>query len=142
VCNISACVNVFAKELGIIPNMVILNMWINISKTGGYNINHVHSNSILSGCFYVKTPDNCGNIVFINPIKNLIHAYMGYWHLMDEGKLDNSPLSHMQWEISPKENNIVLFPSWLEHYVSDNESDEDRISISFNFATLNAEAIK
>jgi uncharacterized protein (TIGR02466 family) len=61
---------------------------------------------------------------------------------MDEGKLDNSPLSHMQWEISPKENNIVLFPSWLEHYVSDNESDEDRISISFNFATLNAEAIK
>jgi uncharacterized protein (TIGR02466 family) len=48
----------------------------------------------------------------------------------------------MQWEISPKENNIVLFPSWLEHYVSDNESDEDRISISFNFATLNAEAIK
>jgi uncharacterized protein (TIGR02466 family) len=140
--NISACGNVFAKELGIIPNVGIQNMWINISKTGGYNVNHFHPKSILSGCFYVKTPENCGNIVFINPIRSLIHAYMDHWHLMDKGKLDNSPLSHMQWDISPEENNIVLFPSWLEHYVNDNKSDEDRISISFNFAVLNTEDIK
>ena len=142
VSNISTCGNVFAQELGIVPNVIIQNMWINISKTGGYNTNHVHPKSILSGCFYVKTPENCGSIVFTNPTKNLINAYIDYWHLMDEGKLDNSPLSHSEWQIHPKENNIVLFPSWLEHYVNDNKSDEDRISISFNFAILNTEVIK
>jgi uncharacterized protein (TIGR02466 family) len=142
VSNIVNCVSVFAKELGIVPNIGIQNMWINISKTGGYNTAHVHPKSILSGCFYVKTPENCGSIVFTNPTKNLIRAYLDYWHLMDEEKLDNSPFSYMDWEIFPKENNIVLFPSWVEHYVNDNKSDEDRISISFNFAILNTEVIK
>jgi uncharacterized protein (TIGR02466 family) len=142
VSNISACGKVFAQELGIVPSVGIQNMWINISKPGGYNINHVHPKSILSGCFYVKTPENCGSIVFTNPIRDLMCAYMDYWHLMDEGKLNNSPFSHMEWEISPKENDIVLFPSWLAHHVNDNKSNEDRISISFNFATLNIEAIK
>ena len=34
--------------------------------------------------------------------------------------------------ISPKEGALVLFPSYLEHSVNENKSNEERIVISFN----------
>ena len=36
------------------------------------------------------------------------------------------------WNIIPEEGKLVLFPSWLEHEVDQNLSQEKRISISFN----------
>ena len=35
--------------------------------------------------------------------------------------------------ISPKENMLIVFPSWVPHAVEINLSDEDRISLAFNF---------
>jgi hypothetical protein len=32
----------------------------------------------------------------------------------------------------PEESKIIIFPSWMSHYVEPNENLEDRISISFN----------
>ena len=34
--------------------------------------------------------------------------------------------------INPKNNLLLLFPSWLEHDVEENKSDDERISIAFN----------
>ena len=36
------------------------------------------------------------------------------------------------WILPPVENQLVMFPSWLQHSVEDNLSDEERISIAFN----------
>ena len=36
------------------------------------------------------------------------------------------------WEILPEEGKLLLFPSWLDHEVDQNLSQEKRISISFN----------
>ena len=36
------------------------------------------------------------------------------------------------WKISAKTNKLIIFPSWLEHGVEPNMSNEDRISLSFN----------
>ena len=35
--------------------------------------------------------------------------------------------------IKPKENMLVVFPAWVPHAVEINLSDEERISLSFNF---------
>ena len=35
--------------------------------------------------------------------------------------------------ILPKENMLVVFPAWVPHAVEINLSDEERISLSFNF---------
>ena len=37
------------------------------------------------------------------------------------------------WEVELKENMLLVFPSWVPHAVETNLSDEDRISLSFNF---------
>ena len=38
--------------------------------------------------------------------------------------------------INPQEGLLVLFPSYIEHFVEPNQSSEDRISISFNLLSL------
>ena len=35
--------------------------------------------------------------------------------------------------ITPKENMLVVFPAWVPHAVEVNSSDDERISLSFNF---------
>jgi uncharacterized protein (TIGR02466 family) len=36
------------------------------------------------------------------------------------------------WYAEPKEGDLIMFPSWLRHYVEPSKSNEDRISIAFN----------
>ena len=38
----------------------------------------------------------------------------------------------MEYYVQPKENLMILFPSWLMHSVDASASDDDRISLSFN----------
>jgi uncharacterized protein (TIGR02466 family) len=109
-------------------NFNLSNMWININKKGDYNIAHNHPNSILSGVFWVKSPDNCGKLVFDSP------------NNFTEGSLLNSIDENVRQErnysftfnFTPNEGTLILFPSHLQHFVESNESNEDRISIAFN----------
>ena len=125
--------NHFATEIGIIAEIGISSMWINISKSGSYNVLHSHHKSIFSGCFYIKTPENCGSIRFENPIAQLMSSYLHYWDFIDTNRLDvNNQLSPEGRIFNAKENLLILFPSWILHQVETNLSDEDRISIAFN----------
>ena len=45
--------------------------------------------------------------------------------------------------IVPQEDMILFFPSWLEHDVEENQSNEERISIGFNiFAVPEGNALQ
>jgi len=48
-------------------------------------------------------------------------------------------LAHsVQWE--PVENSLIFFPSWLQHEVQTNNSNDDRVIISFNINWRNEDA--
>lgn len=109
-------------------NFELGNMWININKKGNYNCSHVHPGSTISGVFWVKTPENCGELIFESPNdfleSNLINL------------TDNSIKSQYNYFSEmifvPQEGKMLLFPSHLFHRVEPSQSDEDRISIAFN----------
>jgi uncharacterized protein (TIGR02466 family) len=90
-------------------------MWANVNHKYCSNMTHAHS-GILSGVFYVSAPNNCGELVFIDP------ATRNYAH----------PIKNNNYSVKPEKLGLIIFPSWMEHYVGPNLSDEDRISISFN----------
>ena len=118
--------NEIYQEEGLEPSPVIGTMWANINPQGGFNKPHIHSNSLWSGVYYVKTPDNCGNLNIKDPRAISLMTLPNY---IRELKPD-------QWrEVSyiPLAGRCIMFPSWLEHYVSPNQSEDLRISISFNF---------
>jgi uncharacterized protein (TIGR02466 family) len=104
------------------------NIWININSKGAFNRPHVHNDDLFSGVFYVKTPEKCGNIVFSHPAQNQQYHFRSDLPIVDEWTNKNSGLMYQY----PQVGKLVLFPSWLLHYVEPNLSDEDRISIAFN----------
>jgi uncharacterized protein (TIGR02466 family) len=104
------------------------NMWININKKGNYNILHDHPNSTISGVFWVKTPENCGSLMFHSP-HNFTQDLL--LHSVDS-EIAKKQNYYGGYYFSPKEGTMILFPSDLMHGVEPNESEDDRISIAFN----------
>ena len=102
-------------------------IWINVNTPHSYNARHIHPGSYLSGSFYVKVPENSGNLVLKHPAQN----YM-YIPNSDSTFSSYNDINSISWSITPIENKLVLFPGWIEHEVEQNLSCEDRISIAFN----------
>ena len=103
------------------------NMWANINYKNGYNKPHIHPNSLFSGVYYVQAEPNCGKIVLYDPRPG-IQSNMPV-------RIKGQPPEHLWREVhlDAKVNRIIMFPSWLWHSVEPNESNNIRISVSFNF---------
>ena len=85
--------------------------WFNIANPGESTGVHNHKKkSKVSGVFYLQIPKNSGNLNF---------------------KSERSEI----FELKPKTGKLVLFPSKLNHFVTKNKSDEQRISLAFNCFT-------
>jgi uncharacterized protein (TIGR02466 family) len=107
------------------PEFVIRAMWGNVNPRGGYNLTHVHPTGWMSGVYYVELPQGCSGITFEDPRPA---------SLMD---FQQSCLVDKQYHNhQPKNGELVLFPSWLPHFVNPNLTNENRISISFNVELL------
>lgn len=90
-------------------------MWGNINYKYCHNAAHIHGEA-LSGVFYLQTPPNSGRLVLCNP------------SVRSDGRLIRS----FNYPVVPEPLGLIIFPSWLEHYVEPNLSDGIRISVSFN----------
>ena len=103
------------------------NMWANINYPGGYNRPHVHPNCLFSGVYYVKANKNSGVFVANDPRP-------GIQTIMPIRKSGRPP-KHLWREVhlEPIPGRIIMFPAWLWHCVEPNQSNDIRISISFNF---------
>jgi len=104
---------------------IVVYPWCNINPKGAYNIRHVHNdtNIFLSGVYYVKVPENSGTIRFWDPRGALMHIQRDHEYFNDAIAYE---------EIIPEPGLLLYFPTWIEHEVTPNEVDEDRITISFN----------
>ena len=105
----------------------IREMWSIINKKNDFNVIHTHPNSYLSAAYYVKAPKNCGRFQVENP--NIAKR-----HSFPDIKSKNE-LNHDVAGIEIDEGDLLIFPGYLPHKVGKNNSDEDRIVISFNVDT-------
>lgn len=106
-------------------------MWININQKGNYNVCHNHSTT-LSGVFWVKSPENCGNLT--------LHSNNSYCEndLIESisSNLSEKYNYYLEFNFVPNDGHMVLFPSHIMHNVDQNESDQDRISIAFDLTCI------
>ena len=102
----------------------ITDMWANVLKKNETHQPHTHSNNFLSGVFYIDADDTMPGITFQDPRPgaNVILPRKKFDHM------NNASLLHYK----SKTNRIIIFPSWLVHWVPINQSTKDRISISWN----------
>ena len=103
------------------------NMWANINPPGAMNRAHMHPNSLWSGVYYVKALPNSGHLKVEDP--RSIAA-------MSRPRQKEGPTPSRLWRethFDPKPGRLIMFPAWLTHCVDPNNSNDIRISISFNF---------
>ena len=106
------------------------NIWVNINQKGHSNEIHNHAFSILSGAFYL-TKGESAPIHFEHPFKDInIH----YWHEAIVEKFNS--VNSSSFSLPPKPNQLIIFPAWVQHKVSMNEENNDRITFSFNTKVL------
>lgn len=108
--------------------LVITQCWANRNPTGSKHHEHVHPNSIISGVMYFQMNEQTPPIQFAKSNQ-------------DAMKLDPEKYNHMNAEtflLPCKAGELIMFPSSLRHSVPINQSQEDRISVSFNTFCIDA----
>jgi len=118
-----------SQQLGIPDDVKLNNFWFNVNHRGNYNNIHNHQYGIISGVLYIQIPNgDCGGITFKRKDDEL-----QYYLPPHTPEKEYNILTSSQFTIQPKEGNLILFPSWLQHRVEPSHSDNARVSMSFNY---------
>lgn len=100
--------------------------WINVFEPGAQEAQHTHDGSLLSCSYYVEAPEGCGCIVFPDPI-TARRSYREFTKTTGDELLTRADIA-----VAPAPGRLVMFESWVPHYVQCNKTDKPRISIAFN----------
>ena len=91
--------------------------WISLFNNNDYGHIHDHGTADISGVYYYKTNEKDGDIVFYNPV---IQVDM------------STCFKKESWIHQPRIGKMLLFPGFLKHGIFRNETNDKRISFSFN----------
>tara|TARA_B100001996_G_scaffold219882_1_gene169023 strand:+ start:1305 stop:1988 length:684 start_codon:yes stop_codon:yes gene_type:complete len=98
----------------------VVSSWMTKFDKRDYAHIHNHGHCDISGVYYYKVGDpGTGDLFFQSPSPSQVTSFT-YNHY-----------AYKQCQI-PQEGKLLLFPAYLDHGVSTNESDHDRMSLSFN----------
>lgn len=107
---------------GSCDELVIMQSWLNKSKRGEFHREHMHPNSIISGVWYPQINEKMPSIEFIKDERRDVS--------LNIQTFNNYNCSAMR--PATKRGDLFLFPSNLRHSVPPNNTDDERISLSFN----------
>ena len=114
-------VHKYLQEIGIkhIDEYYINNSWYTSTTNGQYAHLHSHGGSDISGVYYISTNQRDGNIYFHSP------------HYVSE---NNYIIAHLDMarQVTPSKGKLLLWPSFLMHGTRINETNHNRVSLSFN----------
>ncbi len=124
--------NIIHKDLGFKKSLKqeIGNYWININRDKDSNNPHAHPGAFFSGVYYIKAEPLAGAISFMHPVST--HPYTIPYGV-NEIETSFNTSSYIE---QPEAGKLIIFPSWLVHYVQPNRSGNDRISLAFNTVLL------
>ena len=99
--------------------------WMNANPPGGFNAPHTHPGAHWSGVYYVSQPEveegNSGMIEFMDPRSDLPN-----WRILQARTFSAKK------KIRPEAGDLILFPSYLLHWVYPNETESERVTVAFN----------
>jgi uncharacterized protein (TIGR02466 family) len=102
----------------------ITGCWANVLAKGAAHRAHSHPNNFLSGVYYRQTQPGADTINFHDP-------------RLQTGII-RPPVVALTAEktdpvvVNVKKGTLLLFPAYLQHSVDTNQSEQERVSISFN----------
>jgi uncharacterized protein (TIGR02466 family) len=119
----------FTRELKVEvnPNKCSIQLWASVIRRDGHHGVHHHPRSMYSGTFYVNVNENSSPLVLMNPTMQMrVHDPV------PSRPQDLGPFTSESLAIKPKNNQLILWPSWLMHHVPVHTDSAPRVAISFN----------
>ena len=119
------------NTFGCTNQIFISNSWLNVGNAVSTQDLHNHSNSTISGTFYLSfDPASHPGIVFKNPRST------GSFSFVEDFPILSTPFNSSFYKPSYNELDLLLWPSYLDHgffpLLNPSSSHKDRISLSFN----------
>ena len=111
-----------AKEMN--TDISVQNAWFTIYEQDQFIQRHSHPITEWSGVYYYKVEENCGDLVFYDPIGSFRNHFTGKYPF--------------KYTVKPTNGLLLAFPAWLEHESLPNKSGSDRIIFSYNFFARDA----
>ncbi|MBJ6371169.1 2OG-Fe(II) oxygenase family protein [Sedimentitalea arenosa] len=102
-------------------------LWINILPEGGTHASHIHPHSVISGTTYVAMPDGASALKLEDPRSARMMAAPPR---VKAARREMRPFIY----VTPAVGDVLLWESWLRHEVPMNMAEDERISVSFNYA--------
>tara|TARA_R100000808_G_scaffold24863_1_gene58871 strand:+ start:13037 stop:13651 length:615 start_codon:yes stop_codon:yes gene_type:complete len=103
----------------------IASAWINFNHNKrAINRPHIHPDTWMSAVYYVNVPPQSGTITFLD-------SRIEY-HMVNSNPIKQTDFNSSDYTLNPKQGELIIFPAWLQHYVTTNDHDDHRISIAMN----------
>ena len=119
----------FVKDLGFDlgdKKLKCGSFWINILPEGGMHSSHIHPHSVISGTTYVAMPEGTSALKLEDPRLAMM--------MLSPLRRKDAPQELQPFVyVKPEVGEMLLWESWLRHEVPMNMSEEERISVSFNY---------
>jgi uncharacterized protein (TIGR02466 family) len=106
--------------------LVLEDLWINILPEGGFHSAHIHPHSVISGTTYVSMPEGASALKLEDPRHAMMMA------APPRRKDAREDMRNFIY-VSPAVGDVLLWESWLRHEVVMNQSEDERVSVSFNY---------
>ena len=103
--------------------------WINYGYKGDYNPIHTHD-ALLSGCFYIYQDEGIMKEQENNFSGRDASSVPGMTHFVHD--LNSHPFNRFTYSNKFVAGEIIMFPSWLTHWVNPFQTDGERVTIAFN----------
>jgi uncharacterized protein (TIGR02466 family) len=97
-----------------------INYWTNVNQPGSRNTMHTHFISHFTAVYYLQGTDT-GSLRIMNPA-NMLNCYR-----------PGGPFVR-DFYFTPKDGDLIIFPSWIPHEVDVNLSNRERINIAFDIS--------
>jgi uncharacterized protein (TIGR02466 family) len=101
----------------------ITSCWINVYNTTDAQEIHCHTNSVISGVYYVKAPPGSSPLTFHSPMAEV---------MLNPPYREMNDLNCFGASFDAIEGRMVLFRSWLRHSVKPSKIQDERVSVAFN----------
>ena len=112
---------------------LLIDSWANVNRSGDYNVVHTHPNCMWSGVYYVQPGE---------PDKSI--PYSGLLEILDPREaanyiqIPNTVLDAREF-VDNVPGRMLLWPSWLKHWVHPFAGAGERISIAYNVNVVEKE---
>jgi uncharacterized protein (TIGR02466 family) len=111
-----------------------ISAWATVCRAGAYHAPHSHPDSAWSGVYYVNSGTENSDQPFSGMLE-FLDPRAGAEAVTAPGDLYGEP-----FRVRAQSGLLVIFPSWLYHWVHPYAGETPRIAVSFN-ATVGAQAV-